>query len=282
MALHTRRIFYALLGVTALCLPSAGMAQDPGSKATPATPAIPATPLIRPGQAAAQEAAQGPFDALKKEYEDAYAKWVEQIYAQEDVEPEKRVYSKSPASEFFARFHKLAQTKDLQATAWVLSNSGDSPLPAEETKKIKMQCLQELARHPQDSDCIRSLSQALMYDWNPKTAIKWQVADELVATILPKVKNREDQARLIYARSSVHQRRGEDGSKVRFAALKTLQKDYADTPIGKRAAGIIFDMNNLQIGMTPPGFTGADVDDNMIQLADYRGKVTFLVFWGFW
>jgi peroxiredoxin len=34
--------------------------------------------------------------------------------------------------------------------------------------------------------------------------------------------------------------------------------------------------------MTAPEFVGQDVHGEEIKLSDYRGQVTYLVFWGFW
>ena len=47
-------------------------------------------------------------------------------------------------------------------------------------------------------------------------------------------------------------------------------------------ARLITRIEGLKIGGTPPDFEGQTVDGKKIALSDYRGKVTFLVFWGFW
>ena len=55
----------------------------------------------------------------------------------------------------------------------------------------------------------------------------------------------------------------------------------ADT-LAERAAGNVFRIERLQLGMTAPNFTTADVDGVQFELSDYRGKVVLLDFWGFW
>ncbi len=52
--------------------------------------------------------------------------------------------------------------------------------------------------------------------------------------------------------------------------------------LGKMAAGPLFEMQHLQIGMHAPNIEGTDIDDEPFQLADYKGKVVVLDFWGDW
>jgi peroxiredoxin len=41
-------------------------------------------------------------------------------------------------------------------------------------------------------------------------------------------------------------------------------------------------LDNLQVGKPAPPFVGTDLDGRTVQLADFRGKVTVIVFWGSW
>jgi len=66
------------------------------------------------------------------------------------------------------------------------------------------------------------------------------------------------------------------------ALFERLQKDYAATAYAAQAAGFLFELDNLQIGMTAPEIEGADSEGQAFKLSDYRGKVVVLDFWGFW
>lgn len=62
---------------------------------------------------------------------------------------------------------------------------------------------------------------------------------------------------------------------------------YADLPayagtLGQQARGDLFELRNLTIGKVAPDIEGTDVDGVAFHLRDYRGKVVFLDFWGFW
>jgi hypothetical protein len=274
--LQHRQILIVLLGALPFCFSGTATAQEDKPDS------IPAVPLIRPASAAPEIVAQTEFEKLEAEYNQAYAEWIEKVMAQEDLEPNERVYPKRPSEAFFARFLALAKTDDLMATAWVLDNVDASGMDVAPSKALKQKCLLTLAEHPENPACLRAISMSLTYDFNPTLATDWQVGEELLLGLLNQVKDPEDSAQLLYARYSIHDRRGKAGSEMALKVLGVLEKKYSETRVGKRAAGMMFAKRNLQIGMTPPSFVGTDVDGKAVALADYRGKVTYLVFWGFW
>jgi hypothetical protein len=72
------------------------------------------------------------------------------------------------------------------------------------------------------------------------------------------------------------------------ALLERIAKDYADVrdarnrPLGPRAEGAVFELQNRQIGMLAPDIEAEDIDGTTFKLSDYRGKVVVLDFWGHW
>ncbi len=64
--------------------------------------------------------------------------------------------------------------------------------------------------------------------------------------------------------------------------FRQAARDYPDTDGGKRAAGYVFELEHLQIGMKAPEFVGKDADEKEIKLSQFRGQVVVLDFWGFW
>jgi AhpC/TSA family len=61
-----------------------------------------------------------------------------------------------------------------------------------------------------------------------------------------------------------------------------VRDSYADTHWAKEAAGCLFELDHLQVGMVAPDFEAKDQDGQSFKLSDYRGKVVLLDFWGFW
>jgi hypothetical protein len=57
---------------------------------------------------------------------------------------------------------------------------------------------------------------------------------------------------------------------------------YRTKTLAQAAQGDLFEMRNLQVGMVAPEIEGTDLEGQKFKLSDYRGKVVFLDFWGFW
>ena len=71
------------------------------------------------------------------------------------------------------------------------------------------------------------------------------------------------------------------------ALLMRVQEEFDDVPyyggtLGAAARGELFESDRLQIGMVAPDIAGADLQGVDFKLADYRGKVVVLDFWGNW
>lgn len=69
--------------------------------------------------------------------------------------------------------------------------------------------------------------------------------------------------------------------------LEQILAQYATVPgkrksLGDYAKGELFELRQLAVGKVAPNIVGEDVDGVPFQLSDYRGKVIFLDFWGFW
>jgi thiol-disulfide isomerase/thioredoxin len=67
-----------------------------------------------------------------------------------------------------------------------------------------------------------------------------------------------------------------------LALMKRTVAKYPTTGGGAQAKSVIFELENLQIGMVAPEVTGKDETGTAFKLSDYRGKVVVLDFWGFW
>jgi hypothetical protein len=67
--------------------------------------------------------------------------------------------------------------------------------------------------------------------------------------------------------------------------LARVVKDYAKVNNGslaKTAERDLFEVQHLSIGCEAPEITSEDIDGVEFSLADYRGKIVVLDFWGNW
>lgn len=71
----------------------------------------------------------------------------------------------------------------------------------------------------------------------------------------------------------------------RTSAVADIRKASATSrnpEVLKQAKDALFEIENLQVGCTAPDIVAKDTDGVDFRLADYRGKVVLLDFWGFW
>lgn len=64
--------------------------------------------------------------------------------------------------------------------------------------------------------------------------------------------------------------------------IEVFQKAYPDSKQAQKAQRAAATKMRLKVGELAPQLEGQDVNGKTITLADYKGKVTYLVFWGFW
>ncbi len=69
--------------------------------------------------------------------------------------------------------------------------------------------------------------------------------------------------------------------------LEAILADYGDlayrgSTYAQAAAGYLYELDHLQIGMVAPDFETVDENGAKWKLSDYRGKVVVVDFWGYW
>jgi hypothetical protein len=243
-----------------------------------------ATAPMAAAQNVAEKLGDSPsFEELSTLYQQYYDKWLSDVQEQQGLESPH--WPEYPAVEFFPFFETAARAGKKQAMDWVLTNYGNVPWPGEEMRALKLHCVRGLMASEAGSEFFLTAVQALTYDWNPQNAIPWAVADEILLGMDKRIakEDKELRSRLLYARYSVHDRRADaKGTKLAIHLLEQLEKEFSDTRVGSMAKGLLFDKRHLQVGMKAPEFVGVNVDGEEIRLSDYKGKVTYLVFWGFW
>ena len=94
---------------------------------------------------------------------------------------------------------------------------------------------------------------------------------------LDKSKNPAVRAGVLY-----YQAQAERDATKKSAMFAQLLEKYPTTDYGKMAQAARFEAENLQIGKAAPNFTATDENGKTFTLADYKGKVVVLDFWGFW
>ncbi len=230
------------------------------------------------------------LDKLRKDYVSAASKWSEQMQRSHS-QPATESGPMDPSNEFNEKFKAFAE--------------------AHAGKPEALDALMEIMQHP-----------ALMYRGGEKIAVlEWAVqrvtrdhaGDARVKEIIPRLgwqarwvesgsllklfdavaqanHDPETVAQAMLAKAKVYQLEAEDCEKSAreeklkkaLDAFREVLRTHPNSDAAKQAGANVFEIEHLQIGMTPPDFQGEDVEGKTIHLKDFRGKVAVLDFWGFW
>lgn len=116
-------------------------------------------------------------------------------------------------------------------------------------------------------------------------------ARELLDAMIEKSNSKEVKGSALLARASGAKWRANDDA-AKLAAAEAdydrVVKEFAGVPfrngdtVGDVASRALFEIRELAKGKPCPEIVGTDVDDVEFKLSDYKGKVVFLDFWGFW
>jgi hypothetical protein len=234
-------------------------------------------------QQAPQTGYAAEFQRLTAAYQQAEQKFYEPYSrAKTDAEREKihLDWKKHPAGTYLPKFQALARRArgtDTGAKALMqviqLSQMARTPQAAQEA-------LNELTGTYLRSPALGETAQMLLYsDIPPDRA---EAALQKIADGSP---HHSVQAAALFTLGARKVQWRQPTPAERAAARKLfdrVKREYAGTPYAKRAESFVFELENLQIGMTAPDFEATDPDGKTFKLSDYRGKVVVLDFWGFW
>lgn len=250
------------------------------------------------------------YQALERAFNEAQQKYQEARRQQPEGQASERLTP--PAKEFVPRFRAyaekhLGQPAALPALAWLLryglTRQDNGVVPAD-VKWALAQVTKDYAAYPEMADIMPKLHpwdlsrQALINLYQKVIAINKDKQALAAATFLlaHQYYDHPDVAPDQAATGSAGKAgAGASAKQQREAAKRVAQeqkrakelfaeviRDYPDSPYAKSAAGYIFEIEHLQIGMTAPEFAGADADGKEIRLSGLRGRVVVLDFWGFW
>jgi hypothetical protein len=200
-----------------------------------------------------------------------------------------------PAEKFLPRFRAYAEkhagrTEAIAALAWIVRNSrfpsssetesSDKPLEWAITRLRKDHAAQEEIRdalkgtrylNVDDPALVTDLLEAVIKS-NPDAEAKAIATYNLAAMLFEgrTVRDRDDDEK-----RAADKKRGEE-------LFRRAAEEYKDTKAGQAAAGYLFEIANLQVGMKAPDIAGTGPYGNPIKLSDFRGGVVVVYFWGFW
>ena len=232
-----------------------------------------------PAAAPSQEF-QSEYDALMKEYQEAQQLYYK-AYSELETEAEREAFfadlATSPSQIFAPRFRAFAERAGThpaaaQAWMWMLMSSGDA---AEQQNGVD----RLLADFLHDPVMVQP---AQFIQYSVQTLGRKPV---ITAMRTVREKSQHATARLAATLTlGIVQIEGKSPT-VRAegrSLLEELIRTVPESEQAKRAAGQLFEMERLQIGMLAPEIEGSDSEGKAFRLSESRGQVVVLDFWGFW
>ena len=246
----------------------------------------------RPDFAAEYQSLESAFRKESRDFQASIQKLFKEAQAK-GAQVDYESLPKPPDADFVPRFEALAERSkgtdtELSCLLWVFQFGGEGVFailpPSGEVKQPQKQTADMKAaaaimeRHA-SSPKLGDFAPGLMYRGGlPGNG---DIAREYLAKLAKDSPHKEVRASAITAQLLPAHEGGDKAKAEPLIAL--LKKDYSETKIYKeQVEGILFEREFLSIGKVAPDFELSDIDGKSFKLSDYRGKVVYLDYWGFW
>jgi len=238
------------------------------------------TGLLMAGAAIAQDAPDA-FQKLSDEFTVVWRKWsTDKTGAQRGKTDEselKRILDAEPTPKYIPRFQAGAKqhkgtNEAIPYLGWLVSWGGTAANDALD------QLAHDHIQHAQMGRIVFSIAlKARRSGFSRDQALAFQ------SQVASKTKDPKIKADALFWRAYVITgTESSDTEKKQSLQDLAVAVELGDKRTKQRAKGLLFELQNLQIGMVAPDITGKDLDGVEFKLSDYRGKVIMLDFWGDW
>lgn len=235
-------------------------------------------------RAKAAEAARlkADFDRYTLELRAAIAGFQNEIAGLQQHGVSREKWPPHPNVVHYPRFEELAVQDQPDALRWCITTVGQLGLDAAAAAEKKNEIYARLVVVHPDQPWMADIARWIQSDATA-AGIGFERADELLRVLADATRVRATRAAALASRSALLSTRTDPASRAEYAQLlRELAEKHGDTPAGAAARGEIFRAEYLVPGRTPPDVVAVDVEGQSFRLADYRGKVLVLDFWGFW
>ncbi len=254
----------------------------PGEKgAAPAKPA-PDAAAIAAAKAAEAARLKAEFDRIASDLRTAVAGFQAEISGLQQKGVPREQWPPHPNIPYYSRFEELAFQDQPDALRWCLAALGQIGIGASEVAERKAEIYARLVVIHPDLTWMSDVARWIQSDGSPG-GIGFERADDLLRALADGTTVQATRASALAARSALLSVRTDPASRTEYERIvRELAEKHADTPAGANAKGRLFQAQYLVPGKAPPDVEAVDTDGKPLRLADYRGKVLVLEFWGFW
>ena len=218
------------------------------------------------------------FADLLKQFESAHATW--QTKLKKAARGDRRVVGKQdPTPAFWARFKRLSDGGDGQATFWLIQHMRNSGLSSTKQGSTLTQLYRSIIQSDSDAEWFEPVPNKI---YRHRRSLGEEVALELYGSIVEHSTQAEVRASALFHQHKLLRRSKSEDNRARSGAvMDKLLGDFPNTSWAEKARTMRLS-EQTQVGAMAPDFEGKTIDGQGFRLSDYRGKVVLLNFFGFW
>ncbi len=235
------------------------------------------------------------FAALHQEFSSAVGAHQKLVEAAQSSPELAKQLPPRPQRTFAPRYIELADLGHPRAARWCLDFIGETSTDESVRRALFLRCEARLVPEVLWAEAQVGKGNPPPVDYGPRELLRSignanvllgkEPALALCAQLFDRFALPESKALALQTQATIHlagvARDAPPPPEV-LALYRRLTGEFGQTDAGKRAAGTLFRMERLQLGMRAPDFATEDVEGVAFKLGDYRGKVVVLDFWGFW
>ena len=236
------------------------------------------------------------FSADVDAFNVAYGVWQTKLKVTTDRAEKRALRKAHPAAEFAARIRAHVVTSDLRAAEWCLEYLKEMGLKRGDREGLRVELYASLIASSDPAQRERTLKR-MMADSQLLRSEGLQGLEGIVRQFIEKESNPELRGQAMFKLAALFASRGDDSQKAwAEEMLEALLADGSTASEGDgeqvemtlspsaraEAEKFLFALKHLAVGKLAPDFDGKTIDGEPVSLANARGKVTVIDFFGFW
>lgn len=229
-----------------------------------------------PPQTAPRAEQAAPADALaslRKAYDLEQHAWYERV---RDAAPAEQaaLLREHPARAYWTRFRALADAGAGPAWTWLVANAVNA---GQRGEQVARDAVAAAGEDPAVLAAVCELLESYAVELDASASI------EVLREALARAPDDASRATVATCLGTLLSASADAGRRAEgLELLRAIAEAFAGQEVGQRADDQLFRVERLSPGCVAPAFEGASVDGEPLRLADARGKVVVIDFFGFW
>lgn len=245
----------------------------------PATP--PPVPAAGDDEGASATAAD--LERLLAEFEAAVDAWKEALRTADSAAERRELRDADPVLAFYPRFEELARAGTDGAWPWLVEHSDDLGGSSRVRAERKLALLDTILVPGRDPEAATRSAVSAFADSRFVRRVERADLDRLRERALTLVETDDARARIrLHHALALAGASDEDAVQRSIGLLREILEETPDVEGAEAAREKLYRLENLRVGCLAPLFEGTTVDGEPVHLADHRGEVVVLSFFGFW